>query len=695
MIDDLKARHRGLEPRFPQTSSCSKKQKFAASYSRYSCDNSSPNSIPDQLVNQLRKARAEDRFIPWCYIFADYSLSGLDPKRAGFSSIRAVLSNPRHIIDTIYIDDFTRASRDEIEWWNLAALVKHHGKRLIGASDGFDLANEQSDLWLTMYSLLSRLFIKSLKQKVSRGMRGAVRRGTSVGKPALGYTLRPATGQGGNPLYGPDGKPIMEVCIDPNTQSWVVKAFELYGEKQWTLFQIAKHFNQLKVDGSDGWTASSIRQLLRRLRYIGIFIHHRYYTERDPETGKLVRRERPRKEWEVKHEPHLRIISNELWKKVWKRLGSQHKPKNARPSRNEYSASTLFSGTLKCGYCGHEIVLIRSTRKYKMLGCRHGTAGTHGCSLSSKSDRIVEECLLDYLKDRLLTPEMARKLLDLVNEELAREASKPVIDVVPLEAKVKELRERVRRLVRKVEDEPDEELSRGYDQRIKELNRQIVELTSQIRLARQSQSLPPEHLTLEQVQAHLTELREVLGQEIPAAAACIREITGPITITQRPKANGTRGAIWVACFRPDLRKLVPGTASENLTDDAEPVELEIDHTPKAERLALRVKSLTDQGVSINRISLEEGLSREMAKAALEFVTMGKKHRAKPPGRRRAKGSAKIQPKYTQMAAEVAHRMDDLGQSAGKIAQDLGVDISTVKRAYFHQKRRDGKEARAA
>ena len=54
--------------------------KLAASYSRYSCDNSSPSSVADQVVNELRKAKEEGRFIPWAYCLADYAVSR---RRAG------------------------------------------------------------------------------------------------------------------------------------------------------------------------------------------------------------------------------------------------------------------------------------------------------------------------------------------------------------------------------------------------------------------------------------------------------------------------------------------------------------------------------------------------------------------------------------------------------------------------------------
>ncbi|MDZ4684610.1 MAG: recombinase family protein, partial [Planctomycetaceae bacterium] len=184
MVADFQARHRGVPPCATVAAALVKAAqpaKLGAGYFRYSCDNSKPTSIEDQMVNALRKAFSEQRFIPWCYVNADYSVTGLDASRQGYSSLKVVLADPQHPIDTLYIDDFTRASRDELEWWKLAQLVKKLRKRMIGASDQFDLGNPHWDMQLTIFGLLSRLFIKSLRQKVCRGMRGAISRGGALG----------------------------------------------------------------------------------------------------------------------------------------------------------------------------------------------------------------------------------------------------------------------------------------------------------------------------------------------------------------------------------------------------------------------------------------------------------------------------------------------------------------------------------
>src|SRR5262249_14874201 len=142
--------------------------KLAGDYNRYSSENSSPKSIIDQMVNVLDKAKHEDRFVPWQYVFADYSVSGLNPSRKGYSSYKAMLQEKSHLIETTYIDDFTRASRDEIEWWRLANLSRRLQKRMIGAADGFDLSAINWDLILSFSALLSRMHLKGLREKVNR-----------------------------------------------------------------------------------------------------------------------------------------------------------------------------------------------------------------------------------------------------------------------------------------------------------------------------------------------------------------------------------------------------------------------------------------------------------------------------------------------------------------------------------------------
>lgn len=147
---------------------------FAAAYARYSCDNSSPTSILDQVASILNKAKEKGRFIPWEFVFADYSVSGLDSGRRAYLNCKALIDHPDRVIDTLYIDDFSRASRDSLEWWKLGWFCMRRRLGMIGASDGFDLSSPNWDIWITIYGLLSRLFIRGLQEKVSRDRKSVV-----------------------------------------------------------------------------------------------------------------------------------------------------------------------------------------------------------------------------------------------------------------------------------------------------------------------------------------------------------------------------------------------------------------------------------------------------------------------------------------------------------------------------------------
>jgi DNA invertase Pin-like site-specific DNA recombinase len=138
-----------------------------------------------------------------------------------------------------------------------ASLVVH-----LAASDGFDLSAANWDMMISVYGLISRLFIKGLREKVKRGMRGAARRGTCLGKLPLGFTRAVRRDEKGNIVRDKDGVPGYVPCIDPATRDARKLLYELFVVKCWSVYKITRHFNALKVDGWGGWTEGGIKKLL-------------------------------------------------------------------------------------------------------------------------------------------------------------------------------------------------------------------------------------------------------------------------------------------------------------------------------------------------------------------------------------------------------------------------------------------------
>lgn len=690
MVDSFKQRHRSGKVDVEAVRPFLQYAKLGGDYNRYSCENSNPHSILDQMVKALDKARAEDRFIPWEYLFADYSVTGLDATRQGYSSYKAVLEDPTHFIETTYIDDFSRASRAELEWWKLAALTKRLQKRLIGASDGFDLSRPESDVMITIYGLVSRLFIKGLREKVRRGMRGAARRKTILGKLSLGFTRRAKLNADGAAICGPDGTPVYERCIDPDTAKARLLMYELFVEKGWTAFKIKKHFNHMKVDGWAGWTESAIKRLLRSPDAIGVFIWNRTHQDYDFEAEKIVTVKNPRSEWEVDFQPSLAIVPLDLWRAARRKLAAMRRASpltGKQQSRNQNTPTTLFSGVLFCEDCGEELKLIRSAGKYKQMGCLNGVNVAHDCRMSSsKSVAEIETCLLGFLRETLLNEEHLDSVVASAKRYVEEEAKKPTINVEPLKVELRQKEVAIKRLVKKVESTDDDALSEGYDKRIKELQREVNTLNASIREAnaRNRKSVP--ELDDASVRGYLRDLRGVLEQEIPVAAEALRQLTGPITIRHEPIAGKKNRARWIATFSPDLVRLLQHVTSEG-PQAAQPfvsqisnetVEVVIQNVAKYEQLAPKFKLLRDDGASPAAIAASHGMTRKSVHDILRFADTGERPIWKS-GRKTGNGGNAT--RYKSIATEVVQLRDEKRMSFSAIAKQLEVSTGTVQRAY--------------
>ena len=694
MVDDFKERHRGTAAS-PDSLQQLKMRcaKQAGAYLRFSCDNSNPTSILDQMTKALDKARDEERFIPWEYVYADFSVTGLDASRQGYSSYKQVLQDKSHWIETTFIDDFTRASRDELEWWKLAALSKRLNKRMIGASDGFDLHRSDWDVQVTLYGLVSRLFLKGLREKVRRGMGGASDRGTCLGKLPLGLTRRQKIDDAGNLMVGADQLPVYEPVIDPQTSPDRLQIFQLFVGQKWTAFKIARSFNDRKVDGWDRWSESNIKNLLWSPTAIGVFIWNKTRREYDWEEEKWVKVRNPRSQWKVMFRPELAIVPLELWRAARRKLAAMRRasPRTGKkPSRNENRATTLFSGTLLCNDCGEELKLIRSAAEYKQMGCLNGVMHSSDCQFrASKSVRVIEECLLGYLRNQLLTESVVEELVVRVNRLIEEQALQPCTDTGPQKAQVKQLRTKIERLVKKVAETDDDRLSTAYHQQILQYQREHNSLLATIREeeARQRSSARP--IDIDAAKAYLTDLRETLDQDIPVAAETIRALTGPIRVRQEllPGRNRSR---WVASFQPNLQELLrrvspPETQIDDATSKAvsesTTVEVVIDKLPKYELLAAEFQKLQQCGASKTALASAFGLSPKVVTQTLEFAKTGERPTALPAKKKSSDGQNSKATRYKDIAPRVAELRDVQMKHIDWIAEHLGVSEGTVRRAY--------------
>jgi site-specific DNA recombinase len=525
---------------------------LGAAYLRYSCDNSNPRSLDQQLRNTLERARRDGVFVPWTWVFADAAVTGTTAARRGYRAAKEAVEAADGPT-VLFIDEIGRASRDAVEALRLGKLIEATGKRLVGASDGFDSDTPHAKLMLSIFAMLQEWFVDQLRAKVKRGMADAFERGKNLGPPAVGYKLVNAVDPESHKVFDADGAPIMAKAIDRKVAKKLAEAAELFAERRWSPDRVARWCNERRVGGKQNWDRGRVIKMLTRETYVGVEYYGMTYQQRDPETGGVTVKHRPKSEWKRREVPHLRIFSDGLRANIDSRLAEcrrAYRPASAKRS-GDPSRSTAYAKVLVrpvCGYCGNELWLGRAGR-YASFCCLNGKDGKKGCRLRTyKSVRIVEEALLGHLKEAVLTPDFVREVLAGANAFLAQEAKRPREDTKPVRSEIKDVTAKRDRLVTAIELGGDVDAIvrkfRAHENRLEQLRERLRQMESR-------NQAPPLPMRAVDVEALLADLRGLLNRDVAEAAAVLRELTGPVVVTQ-VKEEGQRGATWMAKFAVNL-----------------------------------------------------------------------------------------------------------------------------------------------
>ncbi len=180
---------------------------------------------------------------------------------------------------------------------------------------------------VAMFGILSRLFIKSLREKVGRGMKGAAERGTVLGKLLFGFTRRVRLDASGEAVLNHDGTPVTEPCIDPASAAIDSEIVEKFVFKKLSVYKIVLWLNDTKADGYDRWTKRQVWNILESAALIGVFIWNKFRTEFDFEQERYVKMRNPRSAWVVTYRKELAILSIDKYRSLRRRLAEVRRPR--------------------------------------------------------------------------------------------------------------------------------------------------------------------------------------------------------------------------------------------------------------------------------------------------------------------------------------------------------------------------------
>lgn len=676
-------------------------KQLAAAYTRFSDPNSNPRSLAQQLRNILVRAHQDGAFIPWAFVFADAAITGTIASRRSYQMTKELLRLRPSPVESFYIDEIGRASRDTIEALILGRLITDAKKRMIGVTDGFDSAKPHSNMLLTLFAMLQQWFVEQLRSKVNRGMDDAFRQGSNIHGPCVGYRLVPVRDQHGAEVLDNTGNAILTKEVAEEEAAYVRLAFELFVHRGWPRRRIALLFNENKVGGLTSWDTSTIGQLIARETYVGRECYRMTTSIVNSETGEKTIIRRPREEWLVREMPHLRIISDELWEAAQKRRKevAEAYSKNGRkgPRRGEVYPRSLFQ--LVCGCCG-ELLRLGRGGTYASYCCPNGIDRKQNCSFAGyKSVRIVESAILDHLRANLFTDEFLDRLVDEANQYLAKLAQEPRKDISPLKGEIRRKQAALKRIMDQLGERESDDLGPVFD-KVAQLKRAIDELQARLSETEMANQGPPPPLTKAVVAKLLDDLRGLLETEPETAAPALAALVGKIVVEQTDRPS-KRGKAWLARFTvnsvPVLASLAahtdcPATSALELLRRRNwtisfPAEVLLENVPPYVLNAPRAASLAKKGADVSAIARALGISWDSAKNSLEFVQSGQRPKPQPPRKpARRSGQPPREPKYKQLAPLVAELRDKQLSPFNVIAKRLGTCASTIARAYdwFHR-----------
>ncbi|CAH0150504.1 recombinase family protein [Roseomonas sp. CECT 9278] len=365
-------------------------------YARYSSDLQSAASIEDQL--RLCTARAEREGWTIVSTFADAAISGATLLRPGYQAMLAAIRSGK--VDLILAESLDRFSRDLEHVAALYKQVTFCRVRIVTLAEG-----EISELHVGVKGAMGALYLKDLAAKTRRGQEGRVRKGFAFGPPPYGYRKVRQFDDKGDPVLG-------RREVDPVEAAIVCRIFGDYVAGR-SPREIAAALNAEAVAGPAGtpWYDTTIRGrpkrddgLLRNPIYVGRMRWNRSQHLLNPETGRHVRRRRPREEVVEVDVPHLRIIDDGLWDRAQARL-----TKEAAPTRDgevpafweRRRAKHLLTGKVVCATCGGQYAALG--RDY--LGCQRARRGK-GCANTRTVRRAkLEALVMGALGSRLMRPD--------------------------------------------------------------------------------------------------------------------------------------------------------------------------------------------------------------------------------------------------------------------------------------------------
>ena len=275
-----------------------------AIYARTASERQLDNSTKQQINRCREAARQKGWTVAETHIRADCGKSGRSmDQRTGLHDLMALAATRPRPFDYIICDSTDRLARSLSIAVQIIDTLTFHGVNLYIVSNGLDSANPNFHQLFHYVAEQDEAYSKCLGDRIRRGKIGRFLSGYHPGGRCFGYTNVPETVPDPQSQHGRVAVVgVKQIKCDAEAKV-VERIFEGYASGL-GLKAIATKLNADSVQppqggaaGMPNWSPSAISRILGNERYVGRTRWNKRCVTRNPATGKLEGKARPKDEW--------------------------------------------------------------------------------------------------------------------------------------------------------------------------------------------------------------------------------------------------------------------------------------------------------------------------------------------------------------------------------------------------------------
>lgn len=372
-----------------------------------------PKLTPEEVLDYLRKSQSDDPLLTVEEVlskhetildeWAERNLGGKVPEENKFREVVSgetikgrpeiqkvlrLIESPK--IKAVKVVEPQRLTRGDLEdIGRLMKLLKHSNTLVITPTHIYDLRDEYD--WDAFERELKRGndYLEYYKKIQARGKLLSVSQGNYISsRPPYGFDKTKII----------DGKRECPTLKENKEQADVVRLiFDLYVNSNMGRIRIARHLDSLHVKPPKGehWQASSIKDMLRNVHYIGKVRWNWRKTVTIVEDGEFLKTRPHNKigEYLVFEGKHDGIVPLDLYNAAQERTG-----KNPR-TKPEVKTHNIFAGLLFCS-CGRAMIMQNKKDEPSRILCPNQThCKTRSCKyeiLIDRTSEVLQQCIEDF-----------------------------------------------------------------------------------------------------------------------------------------------------------------------------------------------------------------------------------------------------------------------------------------------------------